>query len=149
MYFIAHRGNTKGPDKKENHPDHIVDSIKKGFNVEIDVWYSDKKYVLGHDHPQYEVAANFLKNDLFWCHAKNIVALEKMITDQDIHCFWHQEDFVTLTSKNYIWTYPQKTLTKKSICVMPEKNTFDTNRNEISLCSGICSDYIEFYREMF
>lgn len=33
------------------------------------------------------------------------------------NCFWHQEDDYALTSSGYIWTYPDKLLTDKSIIV--------------------------------
>ena len=149
MYYIAHRGNINGESKDENHPDHINKAVKKGFNVEIDVWYNDRKYILGHDAPQYEVEIEFLKNNLFWCHAKNLDALNQMLKHDDIHCFWHQQDQYTLTSKKYIWAYPGQNLTPNTICVMPEKtmNTFDYKN--IFYCEGICSDYINFYKEIF
>jgi hypothetical protein len=34
--------------------------------------------------------------------------------------FWHQNDDFTLTSKNYIWTYPGQPYTASSVIVMPE-----------------------------
>tara|TARA_B100000131_G_C17952877_1_gene547177 strand:+ start:142 stop:582 length:441 start_codon:yes stop_codon:yes gene_type:complete len=142
MILISHRGNLSGKnDDKENHPDYIQTALDKGFDVEIDVWYKDGEWYLGHDKPQYQVDLEYLKNDKFWCHAKNIEALNQML-EEDIHCFWHQEDDVTLTSKGFMWTYPGKQLTSKSICVLPEKN------NEIpKKCLGICSDFIVSYKE--
>ena len=45
MIFISHRGNLNGKKKKlENKPVYIKDAIKKGFNVEVDVWYTDGFY---------------------------------------------------------------------------------------------------------
>jgi hypothetical protein len=148
VYFIAHRGNINGPDKKENHPDYILKAAKKGFNVEIDVWYNNGKYILGHDKPEHEVTSDFLKNKLFWCHAKNIDGLSAMLKEQNIHCFWHQEDFFTLTSKKYIWTYPGHALTKRSICVMPEIAVKDYDASSLAQCAGICSDRIAYYKEL-
>ena len=81
-------------------------------------------------------------NNFLWCHAKNIDAFKKML-QRGIHCFWHQEDDVTLTSNGYIWTYPGKQLTTKSICVLPEK----VNYNKFD-CAGICSDYIIHYENL-
>jgi hypothetical protein len=52
-----------------------------------------------------------------------------------IHCFWHSGDDVVLTSRGYLWTYPGKELTKKSICVVPEK------RFEAEM-AGVCSNNI-------
>ena len=76
-----------------------------------------------------------------WCHAKNLEALKIMLSYSDIHCFWHQEDDVTLTSRGYIWTYPGKPLTENSIAVKPEKN----NEN-VKKVLGICSDYVVDYK---
>ena len=59
-----------------------------------------------------------------------------MYTNYHIHCFWHQEDDVTLTSRGFFWTYPGKELTKKSIAVLPQKidKTLD--------CYGVCTDEV-------
>ena len=140
MVLISHRGNMDGIyPEMENNPIYIDRALKNGYDVEIDVWYEDGIWYLGHDKPQYKIDLDYLKNDKFWCHAKNIEALNLML-DDDIHCFWHQEDDVTLTSCGFIWTYPGKKLTEKSICVLPEKN------NEIpKKALGICSDYVVYY----
>ena len=143
MHLISHRGNLSGPlPKKENHPNYIDKALKRGYNVEIDVWYMYDKWFLGHDEPLYEVDAAFLLNGFLWCHAKNIQAFEKMLYI-GAHCFWHQEDDVTLTSEGYLWTYPGKELTPRSICVLPEKVQYDWS--EILLARGICSDFIDSY----
>ena len=136
MILISHRGNFDGYHPEfENNPIQIDRALKNGFDVEIDVWYKDNEWYLGHDEPQYKVNLEYLKNDKFWCHAKNINALYKMLQNNKIHCFWHQEDDVTITSKGYLWTYPNKQLTPKSIAVLPEIVIED----EIA---GICSDFI-------
>jgi len=50
MILISHRGNVSGPNPKmENSPLFIQSALEQGFNVEIDVWYKDKKFYLGHD----------------------------------------------------------------------------------------------------
>ena len=144
MILISHRGNLKGPDKeKENKPNYLMQAVKKGYDVETDVWFRDGKYFLGHDNPQYEVSVDFLKNQKFWCHAKNQLALAEMLKN-NIHCFWHEKDKVTLTSKNYIWAYPGNLLLKRGIDVMPE-NTKDWKVESYKPSStGVCSDFIEF-----
>jgi len=103
---IAHRGNTKGKTEHENRPVYLSNAAKDHF-VEVDVWYVKDKIFLGHDEPTYEVAIDFLKNEKFFCHAKNIEALHRMLEEPDIHCFWHENDLVTLTSKGYVWKYPE------------------------------------------
>jgi len=143
MILISHRGNLNGKSDEENHPNHIDIALRQGFDVEIDVWKVNQvEWYLGHDEPQYKVSIDFLKNRKLWCHAKNIEALNKMLK-HNIHCFWHQKDDVTLTSKGYMWTYPNKMLTDKSICVLPEKNNENPKK-----CLGICSDYIVNYKDL-
>ena len=140
MIFIAHRGNLYGKNKLENNPSFIDKALKLGHNVEIDVWKIGDKIFLGHDNPEYEVENSYLLNDNFWCHAKNLEALEYMLENK-IHCFWHQEDDFTLTSKGYIWTYPEKRVCKKSIIVC--KTEEETRKYYNKDIAGICSDYIE------
>jgi len=143
MILISHRGNLEGRvPNMENSPTYIQKALDCGFDVEIDVWYKDNKWYLGHDEPLYDTDIDYLRNKKFWCHAKNIEALGEMLKE-DIHCFWHQEDDVTLTSNGYMWTYPGQKLVSKSICVLPEKN------NDIpKKIYGICSDFIINYRRV-
>ena len=79
MKFISHRGNLYGPNKlHENHPKYILNAIKMGFNVEVDVRIKDNFFYLGHDFPQYKIDAKFLINNKLWCHAKDLNALNKL-----------------------------------------------------------------------
>ena len=146
MILIAHRGNTNGPSpQRENGQKYCEKAIDQGFHVEIDVWYTDTWWT-GHDRPQYRVNPEFLKRKEVWCHAKNIEALYRL---QEIgaHCFFHQNDDVTLTSKGYLWTYPDFQLTKKSICVLPEIQKVASKLSPLySECAGICSDFIVNYK---
>ena len=143
MILISHRGNINGiNESRENSIEYISEALNLGFDVEIDVWYKDGEWFLGHDDPENYVVLDFLKNDKLWCHAKNIEALNKMLSYPQIHCFWHQEDDVTLTSKGYMWTYPGKKLTESSICVKPELNSKRPTK-----VLGICSDYIVNYKD--
>jgi len=133
-----------GPNpEKENHPDYVMEAIRKDYIAEIDVWFEDGKWFLGHDSPKYEIDIHFLYSQarFLWCHAKNIKALRELST-RGLHCFWHQNDDVALTSQGYLWTYPGKELTLKSICVKPET----IENADLKKCAGICSDYIENYR---
>jgi hypothetical protein len=148
MIYIAHRGNLSGPSDKENNPDHIMKALSYGFHCELDIWYIDNKFVLGHDKPQYEIDYTFLQNDRFWHHAKNIPAffeLNRMRPNYLINCFYHDRDDATLTSGGWIWTYPGKELTSDSIAVMPECVTFDY---DYSMAYGICSDFVLKYSSL-
>ena len=140
MILIAHRGNVSGSSEYENHPDYIEEALKLGYDCEVDVWRKDDEYWLGHDEPVYDISKSFLQNNKLWCHAKNLEALDMML-NSDIHCFWHQKDDVTLTSKNIIWTYPKKRLLKGAACVMPELGY----QGKIEECYAICTDYPKLY----
>jgi hypothetical protein len=136
MILISHRGNTKGKSKNENHPDYIIETSKMGFNVEIDVWYNSGNFYLGHDKPQYQVNKKFLINSKFWCHAKNSSAIYEL-SKTNAHFFWHQNDDYTLTSKGFIWVYPNKKYFKNSIIMVKKKTKVNLKK-----CKGICSDFI-------
>jgi len=143
MQLISHRGNLQGRiPGRENSQSYIQEALDKGFDVEIDVWVVDRQFWLGHDEPTYKVDESFLANPRLWCHAKTVGALNMMLDNKDIHCFWHQEDSYTLTSQGYVWTFPNKPLCTKSICVLPELG-YGTYNTDIS---GICSDYILKYK---
>tara|TARA_Y100000034_G_C6666005_1_gene292174 strand:+ start:22 stop:492 length:471 start_codon:yes stop_codon:yes gene_type:complete len=151
LILISHRGNISGSNlEKENHPDYIRDAISKGYEVEIDLRRIDDNWYLGHDEPQYIIKERFLdtfSSDL-WVHLKNIEALE-YLTARDSRTasrpwnyFWHQEDDYALTSWGFIWTYPGKKLTNRSICVLPELTKCDI----LLICAGVCSDHIGKYK---
>jgi hypothetical protein len=139
MIFISHRGNLNGKiPEMENSPEYINNAIKRGFDVEVDVW-SENDFYLGHDSPKYKINFDYLTNKKIWCHCKNEECIEKLI-NTDVHFFWHENDKLTLTSKNFIWAYPDIKYPNKSIGVLPEKLNakFDN-------CLGICSDYVLKY----
>jgi hypothetical protein len=141
MKIIAHRGNLRGPKPElENNPEYLLIAISKGYDVEVDVWYDKvrEQLFLGHDYPKYPIEdKKFLKNEHMWCHAKNLDALEFMLKNK-IHCFWHEHDERTLTSKGYIWTYPYKdTVPEKSvICMISPDDQAPKD------CYGICTDWV-------
>ena len=61
MRLISHRGNINGKQPHlENEPKYVNDALKKGYDVEIDLWFVDGFFWLGHDKPQYEKALNWL-----------------------------------------------------------------------------------------
>lgn len=154
MVIIAHRGNIDGPHPEhENNPSYIEKALKKGYDVEIDVWwFRETGLSLGHDFATYPISESFLENPRVWCHAKNIVALKLMLDNPKIHCFWHEEDKFTLTSKGFIWTFPGiNGLTEKSIAVMPEKHEdmalYNPESWQLKKCAGICTDYCNKFKD--
>ena len=144
MLLISHRGNLFGPDDLlENNPTKVAELVNRGFHVEVDVWSKDGKLYLGHDSPSVFVTTDFILHPNIWCHAKNLEALEYLLTI-GAHCFWHQTDNYTLTSENIIWTYPGYTGTSKSIIVC--KTIKETEKALQQDVYGVCSDYVGYYK---
>jgi hypothetical protein len=144
MIKISHRGNLYGPDlNKENTVDSIFNAISKKYEVEIDVWTIDGYLYFGHDMPEHRVDLKIINNIGLngWFHCKNLESLTFFKENlSNYKFFWHQTDDFTLTSNNYIWTYPGKNISKQSIIVHLEKPTQEYLDNFNGY--GICSDYI-------
>ena len=107
--IISHRGNLEGRKSEcENNPTYIQQALDRGFNVEIDVWHDGGEFFLGHDAPTYLIDVEWLMNRsaFLWCHAKNLKAMERLLTMRNITCFWHEADKMTLTSSGVPWMYP-------------------------------------------
>lgn len=141
MIKIAHRGNVFGPDSlMENSPYHLLNAIDLGYDVEVDVWVNDNIISFGHDEPVFlNISDEFLIEigNHAWFHCKNLEALHFFNTIfPQLNYFWHQEDDFTLTSQGYIWTYPSKETTKRSILVLEGQDPAPKN------VLGVCSDYI-------
>jgi hypothetical protein len=142
MKLIAHRGLLHGPSALENHPDTILSSLGWGFDVEVDVWDINDKFVLGHDRPEYEIGLDFLDDERVWIHCKNLAALDTLyMAETYADVFWHQSDDVAVTRKGFFWTYPGRSLVKRSVYVLPE--LVDKGLQEINKinCHAVCTDY--------
>tara|TARA_Y100001937_G_C7113744_1_gene329094 strand:+ start:1246 stop:1686 length:441 start_codon:yes stop_codon:yes gene_type:complete len=142
--LISHRGNVNGKQpEKENTVAYIEEALNKGYHCEIDICkYDGEKFYLGHDEPQESVSITWLKGKQLWCHAKSYNALEAMVTN-GIHCFFHHNDKYTMTSRGWIWAYPGQPVGANTIAVHPERLTAE----QLSACSGYCSDNIENFKE--
>jgi hypothetical protein len=145
MKLIAHRGNRFGPHPEwENNPDYLTETIRAGYDVELDVRRIDGRFYLGHDNPDYEVDMKFFAQirESAWIHCKNLEALHFFLKMPEFNCFWHQNDDYTVTSHGFIWAFPGKPVTSNSIAVMPE---YAPNFNIPASVFGVCTDYVEKY----
>jgi len=149
MILISHRGNLTGPNPEmENNPDYIKEALHSGYDVELDVWLSKGKLLMGHDEPQYEISRRFLTayRNRLWIHCKNVeifVEFKKMDHEgEKLNYFWHQEDTLALTSQGFIWAYPGKQPIEGSIAVMPE-----VYNDNLAKVIGVCSDYVKNYKK--
>lgn len=144
MILISHRGNVNGPSKdSENKVETIESTIMLGYDVEIDLWYINNSFYLGHDNPDTLVSFDFLtenKNKL-WIHCKNLECLDKL-HGTNFNYFWHDKDLSTITSKGIFWSlngYYLKNGVTVELDMINEipKNIF-----------GICTDYVNYYQKM-
>jgi hypothetical protein len=149
MVLISHRGNINGKiEEYENYPPYIDSAIKLEYDVEIDVWFINDEWWLGHDEPQHKISVDWLeeRQDKLWIHCKNVEAVVELESGNKqydgFNFFWHENDTLTLTSLSFIWVYPGKQPIKGSIAVMPE-----IYNEDVSQCYGVCSDYIEKYKK--
>ncbi len=146
MIYISHRGNLNGPDpKNENTLKSIEECINKGFQVEVDVWFENNYFYLGHDSPNIKLNSELFKNDNIWFHLKNTNAMQEINKYSPKNFFWHENDICTLTSSGKIWLFPKNYINSpKAIFVLPElsKNKMEFNKYE---CFGICTDFVNFY----
>jgi len=147
MIYISHRGNLTGKKPEmENKPSYISDALNQGYHCEVDVWFVNNKFMLGHDEPKYGFPFVLFRSfyNKLWIHCKNLEAISALNDFPETHLlnyFWHQNDDVTLTSKGYIWAYPGKQPIKSSIAVLPE-----IHNDDITHAIGICSDNIKKYK---
>lgn len=146
MIYISHRGNTNYINEMyENHPSYIQEALDLGYQCEVDVWYRNGHFYLGHNEPEFLIPVDWLlkRKWSLWVHCKNIEALEEM-SRYYLNYFWHESDDYTVTSRNWVWAYPDRiTSTKynRTIAVLPEIKDTD-----VSEFAGICSDFISNYR---
>ena len=145
MIYIAHRGNINGRQpESENNPTYILNALKLGYDVEIDIWYENGRIMIGHDKPEYEVTRDFFARTGLWNHAKNIETFE-FLNDCKFRCFLHTNEDLAVTNRGDFWTFPGKYLMKNSIAVLPE--TVNYTLEALKNCSAICSDNIQKYKE--
>ena len=134
MILISHRGNLSGKGSAdENNPKVVKDVLGLGYDVEVDAWYQDEKFYLGHDGPTHEVDYEFLMHPRIWVHAKNLEAVERFKRMRSVHWFWHEHDKITLTNYGYVWCYPGSEV---SCGIAVDQG------QPIKKCYGVCSDNI-------
>lgn len=142
MKLIAHRGNVSGSNLLlENSPEYI-DAALNEYDAEIDLRFIDNQLYLGHDNPDYPITLNWLieRQTKLWIHCKNSAALQYCLK-HNLHCFWHNVDDYTITSRGYVWAYPGKeNVGERCVLVMPEI-FMDIDVVKDINCFGVCTDY--------
>jgi hypothetical protein len=121
-------------------------ALNCGFDCEIDLYYLEGNFYLGHDEPTHLVPIEWLveRKNRLWIHCKNYSALNKFAEDLNpYNYFWHQNDDFTLTSTNLIWTFPGQQLGQKSILVLPERylSLDSIDQETLKNVYGVCTDF--------
>jgi hypothetical protein len=124
---IAHRGNTRGPNPDlENSPMYIMGAFNDGFDVEVDAWFRNNKWWLGHDEPRYEVTKYFMGNPGLWIHAKDAQTLAELTrVGVDWNYFYHENDNVALTAGSWIWTCNPTAKSTRAILMISGKPWYE------------------------
>ncbi len=133
----------------ENNPNYIDASLLMGLDCEIDLWVDESGNLgLGHDEIVFPVSRRWLieRSSKLWIHCKNINALT-WCANQDprfgLNYFWHESDKFTLTSQNYIWTYPGEAAPPiRGVVVCTSQEQSDFYRTKHPELFGICSDFL-------
>lgn len=149
--FIAHRGNEKGRfAHDENKPEKIEELHQKGIVCEIDIWYKENQWWLGHDAPETKVTFEWLMKNPSLCliHCKNYQALDTLHREcgsqgYDVNLFYHTVEDYALTSRGHIIVHPNQTCLPDSIEMMPElSKTRDMKKRSNYVCSDSRSNVL-------
>ena len=146
--FICHRGNlTQKFVPDENKPELLERRIREGYDVELDIWYHNDGYWLGHDEPQYEVSFEWLMKDAAakYIHCKNGATFEHLLNRCGneayiANLFYHTNEDYALTSRGHVLVLPGKPLLTGSINMMPEMATQRRPDSEWKKTFALCSD---------
>lgn len=138
----------------ENSQIYVDGALKDGYDVEVDIWAVNGKFIMHHDDPEAgqftwylkEPSLNWLKQDGLWIHAKNQEAFD--ILSKECNRVFQldddSEDDFTRTTDNILWLGPKNSAAVKGcILVNPEASIWTVG--DFNVANGICSDYISKY----
>tara|TARA_Y100000593_G_C4169608_1_gene266256 strand:- start:86 stop:550 length:465 start_codon:yes stop_codon:yes gene_type:complete len=143
MRYIAHRGNTIGPDPaNENKLEYIDSAIEQGYDVEIDLRTKGEELYLGHDTPDYKVTLKWLleRKENLWIHVKDYDSLT-ILMDTELKYFCHEQDKYTLTSNGYVWSHDLENKMNQK-CIVPLLSKQSVNDYEQNGFYAVCTDYV-------
>ena len=155
MLIISHRGNLDGPEScSENHSDSVDIAIENGYDVEIDLHYTNSAWYLGHDNPLEKITTEWLhqRGERLWIHCKNYKCLETLNKEHpNLNFFWHWKDLYTVTKKGTIWCLAGANTIYNSIAVLPEQEigfNYQDFCSKNTLIKGICTDHPNLFAKI-
>ena len=141
MYVYAHRGNVQGPNARENEPDYVLECLRLGFRVEIDVWHLDGHHWLGHDGPTHPVDLQEFDRLEVIMHLKSPVLPPLKRAD----AFAIDQDPYAVTLRGLIWANYGTEPSPRSIMCAPElvgaEEPLEEFVRRVRGAYGICTDY--------
>jgi hypothetical protein len=139
---IAHRALIAGPDhKKENSIQTISSRCQQGLSSEIDIWFHEEEFWIGHDAPRERVTLEFLTSEFLWIHAKNGEAfykLQKISNEKGLglRIFYHTQEHYALTTLGDTIILPGVPDVDGFCYMMPEMDNVTP-----TVAAKICSDF--------
>lgn len=102
-FFISDKGNIGGVDPtNENTFDYMMNAYKKGYYVKCDVQTYKGVLYFGDREPSETINWQFIMNPKVICSAADIETFV-VLYNLNTHCFWYQNDDVTLTTRALLW----------------------------------------------
>jgi len=142
MKIYSHRGNLSGKDSQENEPAFIKQCLAGGFHVEIDLWFIDNKYFLGHDEPTYRIDIDEFDHEEVIFHLKtpHLPLLRRA------DAFAIENDPYVLTLRGLLWMNYGQTPGVRSVMCSPELVGHSLGveafvRTIAGRAAGLCTDY--------
>lgn len=145
MKLYAHRANLKGPGTGDSKLEAVLDCLRLGISVEIDVRAKQGEIWVGHSEPEWKASPELLKNKLVMSHAKDI-AVVSLLAQIQANFFCLEQDMFALCSNGLIWTNYGTNPTSLSIMCSPElvgapENIKEFYKRISGQCYGVCTDY--------
>lgn len=149
MKIYSHRGNLSGKSPRENEPAFILECIAEGFNVEVDLWFVDGAYLLGHDGPEHPIDLRAFDREEIIFHLKSPHVPPLKHAD----AFAIENDPYALTRRGLLWTNYGRAPTPEAVMCSPElvgdqRPLADFVRTMQHTAAGICTDYPLLVRQV-
>lgn len=141
--IISHLGNTDGKKPElENRLAYIQKALKEGWHVCVDVVFHNGSFLLPFDGGFNVAPPALLSKQRVWCRAHDADTIDALC-NINAHCFLNSENFMSLTSSQFIWTLPPHKLVERAIAMFPE--TTEAAWLDSAEPAGLCSDNPRLY----
>jgi hypothetical protein len=141
---VYHRGNSARDLSVENNPKKLLELVRRGRHIELDIWTVGNKLFVGHDRPDVEVTYDWLlavePRALIHCKdGRTFSVLRRYFACRGIaaNLFYHTSEDYALSTGGWVITYPGKPVFGEFLSMMPETAGRNPNMEAAAI---ICSD---------